>query len=229
VYLDASRKPASDDFPRDLVKLERSGLCRGCPEHDRCTGLWEPRFDDLFTRDDARVRQIVAALAGDVLDVGCGDGPYDDVLAPLVAAGAVRYRGIDPNPERLARVLARRGWGEHAVGAAEALDETARFDHALLLRSWNHVGDPRRALERLFAALKPGGTLTIVDNVAFGLARMPAQARLAERGPAQFEHFRSDGAADLLALARELTWRVDEVREVSPATSNQWLVGLTRL
>ncbi|HJL29184.1 MAG TPA: radical SAM protein, partial [Polyangiaceae bacterium LLY-WYZ-15_(1-7)] len=72
-YVDATRgKAAPNDFARDLVKLERAAVCAGCPHEHRCAGLFEPRFEDVFTRDDARVRALLGAVEGDVLDLGCG-------------------------------------------------------------------------------------------------------------------------------------------------------------
>jgi len=88
-------------------------------------------------------------------------------------------------------LAARWPWANVRVGEAESLEGT--FDHVLLLRSWNHLRDPKRALERIVAVLRPGGTLTVVDNVAFGLVRSRAQAERAESGPAVHEHFRNDG------------------------------------
>jgi hypothetical protein len=99
----------------------------------------------------------------------------------------------------------------------------------LVLRSYNHLTDPDRALDRILAALRPGGTLTIVDNVAFGLARMPAQVRRAHAGPARFEHHRNDdvAAAERRLAGRGLTTLARH--EVSPATANQWVLHLRRL
>ena len=98
LYLDASRKPAPDDFARDLVPLTRAGVCAPCPERARCTGLHEPVFTDRFTRDDAEVRDLLAGLRGDLLDLGCGEAPYADALAPALARGELRYLGLDPDP-----------------------------------------------------------------------------------------------------------------------------------
>jgi MoaA/NifB/PqqE/SkfB family radical SAM enzyme/SAM-dependent methyltransferase len=223
VYVDKSSKDAPDDFARDLVQLRRASMCGTCKHQIPCTGMWEPVFEDVFGRDDARVREILAGLSGDVVDVGCGEGPYDDVLGSLVTSGRVRYLGIDPDGDRLARLVARRGWGQVRVGQAEDLDGT--FDHILVLRSWNHIADPARAVEKIIAALRPGGTLTIVDNVAFGLARTKAQAARAELSPAGFEHFRNDSAAEVVA---HVPLEIIERRDVSPATSNQWLVRFIR-
>lgn len=224
LYFDASRKDAPDDFARDLVPLSRSALCTDCSERDRCTGLFEPRFDDVFSRDDARVRELIAGLTGRVLDVGCGGGPYDELLGERVRSGHVEYVGIDPSPEAIATVTARRGWGTHLVGTAETLGELGTFDHVLVLRSWNHLADPVVALDQLLARLRPGGSLLIVDNEAFGLARSSGQTRQGERSAAGFEHFRNDGAGEALRyfVGRALVLR--ERADCGPLTSNQWLL-----
>ncbi len=110
VYVDVSDKPALDDFARDLLPLRRALLCTGCPEESSCAGMFEPVEDDVFTRDDARVRELVAGLTGDVLDVGCGEGRYDELLVPLAKAGTVRYVGIEPGAARAAALRARWPW-----------------------------------------------------------------------------------------------------------------------
>jgi MoaA/NifB/PqqE/SkfB family radical SAM enzyme/SAM-dependent methyltransferase len=235
VYLDASRKPAPDDFPRDLVPLRRSRQCDPCDKKPHCTGLWEPIHEDWFSRDDERVRALLAGLSGRVLDVGCGEGPYDDILQPLVSGGQIRYLGIDPDAQKIAALRARRPWGELRVGDAESLAERsdgtidlAAVDHVLILRAWNHLRDPGKLLARL-AELPPGATLTIADNVAFGLLRTALQARRAESSAARREHFHNHGSDDVLRLTRDLPFELLEHRAVSPETSNQWLVRFRRL
>ncbi len=224
IYFDASRKDAPDDFARDLVPLSRSTLCTGCSERERCTGLYEPRFDDVFSRDDGRVRELLAGLSGRVLDVGCGGGPYDELLGPLVKSGRIDYVGVDPSAEAIAALTARRGWGAHHVGTAEALPALGTFDHALVLRSWNHLSDPPRALDLLLGCLRPGGSLLIVDNEAFGLARSTAQSRQGERSKAAFEHFRNDGAGEAMRYFVGRPFSLLERFDCSPASSNQWLL-----
>jgi SAM-dependent methyltransferase len=162
-----------------------------------------------------------------VLDVGCGEGPYGDALARAAGAGRIRYTGLEPDAARAAAMRARWPWAEVRVAAAEAFAPAARsFDHVLVLRSWNHLRDPCAVLARLAAALRPGGTLTIVDNEAFGLARTRGGAARAERSSAVFEHFRNDAAEDAHALVERAAGGLDlvERRDVGPATSNQWLL-----
>lgn len=228
LYLDATDKDAPDDFGRDLVKLERSALCAGCPERARCTGLFEPVEVDVFGRDDALVGERVRALAGDVLDVGCGEGRYGDALGAAVAAGRIRYVGLDPDARAVESLAARWPWAELAVGRAEAPPVDGPFDHALVLRSWNHLEDPEAAAAALVARLRPGGTLLVVDNVAFGLARTPRQAERAERSSAAHEHYRNDDARDAHEVLAARGLELLERRDVGPDTSNQWLLRYRR-
>jgi pyruvate-formate lyase-activating enzyme/SAM-dependent methyltransferase len=224
VYLDVSSKDAPDDFSRDLVKLTRSPLCGDCPAAPGCAGMFERVQADVFVRDDARVRALVGDLRGDVLDVGCGDGRYDDVLEPLARARRVRYVGLEPDEARARALRERWPWAEVREGDAESLDHCAAFDHALILRSWNHLHDPAKAARAVVRALRPGGTLTIVDNVAFGLLRERPHAERAEKGPAAFEHYRNDEASDAESVLSSLGLAPIERADVGPSTSNQWLL-----
>jgi MoaA/NifB/PqqE/SkfB family radical SAM enzyme len=175
VYLDATRKPAPDDFSADLVPLRRAPLCTGCPHEATCTGLFEPVLEDIFTRDDAIVRAHLGTLRGDLLDLGCGEAPYLGALRPALAAGTLRYLGLDPDPAALANLAARLIDlpAELIAGPATAAPDR-RLDHLTILRSWNHLPDPTADLTHLLPRLRPGGTHTVVDNLAFGLARTPA-------------------------------------------------------
>jgi MoaA/NifB/PqqE/SkfB family radical SAM enzyme/2-polyprenyl-3-methyl-5-hydroxy-6-metoxy-1,4-benzoquinol methylase len=222
LYLDMSTKDAPDDFQSDLVKLARSELCAPCPERPHCTGLYTPVLENVFGDDDAVVRGWLAELTGDVLDVGCGEGPYDDVLGPLATVGTIRYTGVDPDPARIETARAHRPWGTLKVGSIEDLDPNDQYDHVLALRSWNHFPDGPTALQRLKAACRPGGLITIIDNVAFGLARTRRQTAQGETGAAVFEHYRNDSAGDVHVHAERLGLELVARRDVGPGTSNQW-------
>jgi SAM-dependent methyltransferase len=224
LYLDVSRKAAPDDFEKDLVQLRRSALCDDCTVRDRCAGMWEPLQQNVFARDDAAVRAIVTSLKGDVLDVGAGEGRYDDLLAPLAQSKTIRYVALEPEAARVDAIRARWPWAEVIHATAEDFETDRAFDHVLVLRSWNHLRDPERALQRLRAVLRPGGTITVVDNVAFGLVRGRSQAQRAENGAAIFEHFRNDDATRADAVIASLGLERIDRRNVAPGTSNQWLL-----
>jgi MoaA/NifB/PqqE/SkfB family radical SAM enzyme/SAM-dependent methyltransferase len=228
IYVDVSNKEAPDDFARDLRKLQRSAMCRGCAAESTCAGTFELVRDDVFTRDDARVRELLAELRGDVLDLGCGEAPYADVLAPLIEREQIRYTGVEPDESRIESLRARLPGAVLRVGVAEqldrALDPGQRFDHVLLLRSWNHLHDPDAAIAAIAKRVRPNGTVIVVDNVAFGLVRAKAQASRAEHGRAAFEHYRNDSAALAHARFEPLGWSSMDRYEVSVTTSNQWLL-----
>lgn len=228
VYLDASRKPAPDDFARDLVPLARAAVCSTCPHRDTCTGLHEPRFEDLFTRDDAAVREHLATLRGDLLDVGCGEAPYADTLAPAVADGRLRYTGVDPDAASLARLRARLPNATLHHSLNDVADAT--FDHLTILRSWNHLPDPAAELTQLLPRLRHGASMLVVDNLAFGLARTPAQTHRGEQSSAGWEHHRLDGpdeaAAIITTIAADLglSLTLEDRHDITQGTSNQWLL-----
>lgn len=230
LYLDVSTKPAPDDFARDLVQLVRSPLCEGCPSFGECSGMFEPLFEDVFTRDDAIVRELLGDLRGEVLDLGCGEGPYEDILAPLATAGTINYLGVDPHAGAIAALRERWPWAQlRQTGGEELeLEPERRFDHVLILRAWNHLREPERILAELLPRIRAGGTLTIVDNVAFGLARTRDQSQRAERSRAAFEHYRNDSSDDAARVLEPFTARFGLTQiarhDVGPHASNQWLL-----
>lgn len=228
VYVDVSRKDAPDDFRADLVKLERSPMCADCPEHDHCTGMFEPNMNDVFGRDDQEVVRRLEAMSGKVLDLGCGEAPYATALDTIIRSGQVDYTGVDPDAKRLAQLQER--WPNAATHCAraeeylESIDALDAVDHVLVLRSWNHLADPESVVEALVRRMAPGAQLLVVDNVAFGLARTAGQTQRGEGSSAELEHYRNDGAAQAAAVldaaGLELVDRVD----VTPERSNQWLL-----
>jgi len=226
IYVDISKKDAPDDFARDLRKLRRSTMCQGCVAESTCAGVFEVVPHDVFTADDARVRALLAELEGDVLDVGCGEAPYADVLAPRIAGGHIRYVGIDPDAPRLDSLRGRLPGARLVTGSAERLDDAlepgAQYDHVLFLRSWNHLHDPDAVVASIARRVRANGTVLVVDNVAFGLVRAREQAQRAESGRAEFEHYRNDDAA--LAHARFTGFSLLERHDVGVETSNQWVL-----
>jgi SAM-dependent methyltransferase len=180
----------------------------------------------VFARDDGLVQQIVADLRGDVLDVGCGEGRYHDVIAPRALGGVLRWTGLEPEAARADAMRKRSPWAEVRIGEAEAIEDVARFDHVIVLRSWNHLRDPDRAVRAMVRALRPGGTLLVVDGVAFGLLRR--QSERWKRGPSAWEHYRNDDAARAHGLLSAHPLVLMKRRDVAAGTSSEWLLHYRR-
>ncbi|HVY46294.1 MAG TPA: radical SAM protein [Minicystis sp.] len=226
VYLDVSTKLAPDDFRKDFSKLTRSAACEACPARARCTGAWVAAGGDPFGEEEARVAALVAGLRGRVLDLGCGDGRYLEHAAPAARAGELDYLGVDPDASRLAALASRFPFARFDARRAEDVDAgPGAFDHVLVLRSYQHLEDPDEALGRAAAALRSGGTLTVADDVPFGLVRAgPHAARAAASRANGFEHRRNEDAARAAKRLARLPLRLVERRDVGPSTSNQWML-----
>ncbi len=228
IYVDRSLKQWPDDFPDDLAALTPATECVTCSRREDCPGAYRASSQDVFTADEARTREILRGLEGAVLDIGAGDAPYLGDLAPRVEAGLASYLAIDPDAERLALLRSRHPWAEIFAGDLEALPAGRRFAHALLLRSLNHVADPAHSLAVICERLDAGGTLSIVDDVAFGLIRSVEQVERASAVGPRFEHHRNDSAAEVIGVAAGLPLRLVERRDVGPGSSNQWLLRFER-
>ena len=239
VYLDVSTKLAPDDFATDLRKLApRAPSARPASAAPSCTGCWEPRRDDVFTRDDARVRELVAGLSGPRarprrrrgrLPRGAGSARAE--------AGAIEYVCVDPDEGR-ARACSRRATRSRASSRPAprtSATTLGAFDHVLVLRSYNHLARPGRACS--IAAPRPAppgrhadagrqrrlrpGARRGARRAGRGRAREPLRAlpqrrrrRGGGRGRALLSSPRSDGRA----------LRLLERRDIGPETSNQWLL-----
>ena len=99
---------------------------------------------------------------GNLLDVGCGRG---DLGAFLIDRGW-RVTGIEPSGNALEAARAR---GVDARrGTVESVElEKAAYDAAIFRHSLEHVTEPVAALERVRAALRPGG-LVLISVPNFG-------------------------------------------------------------
>ncbi|HZN54773.1 MAG TPA: class I SAM-dependent methyltransferase [Candidatus Polarisedimenticolaceae bacterium] len=107
---------------------------------------------------------------GAALDVGCGTGAF----ARKLAARAARVEAIDLSPEMI-RVASSRSPGlphlafREADVSAMAL-APASYDAIATLATLHHL-DADAVVPRLVSALRPGGTLAILDLLAVVLPR----------------------------------------------------------
>jgi SAM-dependent methyltransferase len=109
--------------------------------------LFSPAYYAQYRMVGPMIRQFVV---GRVIDLGCGDMPFRD----LVGAQATVYHGLDRFPRS----------GEVAF-CADIQDMSmvadASYEVAICLDVLEHVPDPCRALREASRILAPGGTLIL--------------------------------------------------------------------
>jgi ArsR family transcriptional regulator len=150
----------------------------------------------------AAVEQALLALlpAGDIgrlLDIGTGTGRLLELLGPRVDEGL----GVDASKAMLALARARLSRARLAHCAVRQADmyrlplADAGFDVALLQMVLHYAEEPAGVLAEAARALRPGGTLIVVDLAAHD--RADVAARLAHR----WQGFSDATMRDLLAGA----------------------------
>ncbi len=130
----------------------------------------------------ADLRRVLPQLSGRVLDVGCGDKPYEDWLNL-----ALRYFGIDvsPGPRVDAVIEPGKPWPA----------EDASFDAVLCTQVLEHVPDLEEVLAEIDRVLKAGGQLLVTVPFAYP-----------EHGaPQDFRRFSIHGVRQLFAERYEIT------------------------
>ncbi len=226
LYLDRSQQARLDDFAAQLALLLP-------PQTDG--GAWHLANRQPFADEEAELMalldRVVVQRGGLVVDVGAGPVRYTAALRPALQDGSLRYLAVEPDLQHLAHSRTALAEGTFVRGVGEALPlPDGCADAVMWLRSWNHLRDLQVAVREAARVLRPGGWLIAVDNVAFGLVRSADQLQRAhaiavEQTP--FEHYRNDDAAACVATLRAVLGdrvHLENVSEVGPGSSNQWLV-----
>lgn len=222
LYLQLDDQPMVNDFPGQLRKLQPVA---GNPGHFVAVD------QNPFASSERYVRRILAGLKGRVLDVGCGQSRYDDLLTSKLESGEIQYVGIDPAPGENVRKLAESGRIDlRVLGLEDGQFSAGEFDWVLVLRSHNHLADLWTAYVRILAALRWGGRLLVVDNVSFGLVR-PAvpEAAIKALPPGSVEHLRDHDQDAAAAFLQRFPLVEVERATVGPTTANQWLLLYQKL
>jgi predicted methyltransferase len=153
-------KPAATDADEDVEKKFTS------PEE------WARVFDDperdAWQRPD-RVVAILGVRPGmTAADIGAGTGYFARTLSRAVGpTGKVIAADIDPTMVRfLQRRVSREGLANVEPTLARADDPglpPAGIDRILIVDTWRFIADRPAYAAKLAAALRPDGTITIID------------------------------------------------------------------
>lgn len=149
---------------------------------------WAKEFDDPARDEWQKPAEVVASMKISegmiVADIGAGTGYFEPhlsravgasgkVLALDIEADMVRYMRERAAKEKLANVEPKQ------VGLADPGLGTASVDRVLIVDTWHHVDGRDAYASKLFAGLKPGGLLVIVDFTMEAKKGPPKEHRLA--------------------------------------------------
>lgn len=164
--LDAVPERESDRLRLEAILAERQS--EGTDFFDRMAGDWD-KVGALFRTGEARQRAAASLLpAGLVLaDLGCGTGYVARALVGLCARLVCIDRSEGMLAEARERLSAASSSGTHVEFRAGRLDalplETDEVDGAVAAMVLHHLPNPAAALAEMRRAIRPGGTLSIVD------------------------------------------------------------------
>jgi phosphoethanolamine N-methyltransferase len=193
---------------------------------DRLETIWGEGF--LSPGGPEEVREIVAGIGiqgKSVLDIGCGTGGVEIVLAGELGAGHITAIDIEPQlVERTRGLVARHGLDEKVdvrlVGPGPLDFPDNSFDIVFSKDSLIHVPDKKAMFSEILRVLKPGGIFVASDwLIGEGMADDPGWLCFC-----QLTHL-----GLTMATAQE---SMDAMREcgfmdVSMVDRNQWYAQIT--
>jgi SAM-dependent methyltransferase len=116
------------------------------------------------------LRRAAPMARGRLLDVGCGDKPYESIFRPYVNA----YVGVEHEATFAKTQASKR------VGRPDALYdgirlpfEDATFDTVLNVEVLEHTPDPQRLVDEMARVLRPDGLLIMSTPFSFRLHEEP--------------------------------------------------------
>jgi SAM-dependent methyltransferase len=114
--------------------------------------LWEGKKVDVY-------RDALGPGPKRILDVGCGDGRFLDVLRDF---GSPDWElvGVDFDPKAVDRCRAR-GFTAYQKRVEDMAAEDGTFDAVVMLQLIEHVEDPVVLSQRVFSLLRPGGVFVV--------------------------------------------------------------------
>jgi SAM-dependent methyltransferase len=111
-----------------------------------------------------RIASEIPITRGRMLDIGCGPGALDRMIA--AARPQLEVVGLDQSEPMIRRALhaPRPANLEFRAGTVEEATFHEEFDFALSVQSFHHWEEPEAGLEAVRRALKPGGRFWIYEG-----------------------------------------------------------------
>ena len=148
---------------------------------------WSDRFDaperDAWQKPQHLVELMQIEAGMTVADIGAGTGYFVEHLAAAVGEfGTVHALDIQPGMVAFIAGRAHQApWPQvdaRQIAADDPLLEAASVDRIVIINTWHHIGARPAYAAKLLEALKPGGTLNVVDFTLDSPEGPPKQHRL---------------------------------------------------
>jgi SAM-dependent methyltransferase len=111
------------------------------------------------------LRAVAPRARGRLLDVGCGDKPYEDWFRPYVSA----YIGIEHGATFAATAAGTRGRPDVVYGAGALPFRDGSFDTVLSVQVLEHTPRPGALMAEMSRVLAPDGVLILTAPFQFRL------------------------------------------------------------
>lgn len=118
---------------------------------------------------DQALRSAAPMASGNMLDVGCGDKPYQALFAPHV----IRHVGVEFGETFEASENAQRSQAEFTYDGRRLPFENASFDTVLCTQVLEHVPEPAALMHEMARVLKPSGRLILTVPFSFRVHSEP--------------------------------------------------------
>jgi SAM-dependent methyltransferase len=147
-----------------------NGLLARVPGVARAVRRTSDWVDLAWSTLEPVLREVAPRARGRLLDVGCGDKPWEAIFRPFVS----EYLGIENETTfpRTSASGALRGPDLYYDGKRLPF-EAASFDTVLNIQVLEHTPRPGALVAELSRVLKPGGVLLLAAPFAFRLHEQP--------------------------------------------------------
>ena len=115
------------------------------------------------------LKAVSSQARGRMLDVGCGDKPYEHLFRPYVT----EYVGIEHETTFALTHASKRGGPDLAYDGRTLPFDDATFDTVMSVQVLEHTPDPQHLVDEMSRVLKPGGTLILTAPFSFRLHEEP--------------------------------------------------------
>jgi SAM-dependent methyltransferase len=116
------------------------------------------------------LRRVAPLAHGKLLDVGCGDKPFEEIFLPFVS----EYVGVEHEASFGLTDASQRGKGPDVVYDGYTLPfEDGSFDTVLNVQVLEHTPHPQRLIDEMARVMRSGGTLIMTAPFSFRLHEQP--------------------------------------------------------